>query len=256
MVMLDRIAEFFVFGFVPLVVGILAVPELSVAAENSVKGEVIYRERIALPPSAVLSVQLADVSLADAPATIIGEQKVKPTGQVPISFEIKFDPSVIRSQMTYALQARITVDDKLLFISDMRHQVDPLTDVPQTIVLKMVTPSAEPAVSVFDQLWLVDYVDGIGAITAPQATFRVSEAGKAGGSGPCNTYFATARVDGQTIAISDIGSTYKACAPEVMAEEKALFDALAKAASYSVDAGKLTIADKDGREILRFSAAS
>lgn len=251
--MLDRIAEFFIFGFVPLVVGILAVPEQSVAAENSVRGEVIYRERIALPPSAVLSVQLADVSLADAPATIIGEQEVKPAGQVPISFEIKFDPSVIRSQMTYALQARITVDDKLLFISDMRHQVDPLADVPQTIMLKMVTPSTEP---VFDQLWLVDYVDGIGAIAAPQATFRVSEAGKAGGSGPCNTYFATAKLDGQTIAIRDIGSTYKACAPEVMAEEKALFDALAKAASYRVDAGKLIISDKDGREILRLSAAS
>ncbi|MER9643158.1 YbaY family lipoprotein [Mesorhizobium sp. M0239] len=254
--MLDRIAEFFIFGFVPLVVGILAVPDQSVAAEQAVRGEVIYRERIALPPSAVLSVQLADVSLADAPATIIGEQKVQPAGQVPISFEIKFDPSVIRSRMTYALQARITVDDKLLFISDMRHQVDPLADVPQTIMLKMVTPSAEPMVSVFDQLWLVDYVDGIGAIAAPQATFRVSEAGKAGGSGPCNTYFATAKLDGQTIVIRDIGSTYKACAPEVMAEEKALFDALAKAASYRVEAGKLTISDKDGREILRFSAAS
>lgn len=254
--MLDRIAEFLVFGFVPLVVGILAAPEMSVAAEKTIRGEVIYRERIALPPSAVLSVQLADVSLADAPAKIIGGQNVKPSGQVPISFEIRFDPSVIRPRLTYALQARITVDDKLLFISDVRHQVDPLTDVPQTIMLKMVTPSTEPTASVVGQLWLVDYVDGIGAITAPQATFRVSEAGKAGGNGPCNSYFATAKVDGQTIAISDVGSTYKACAPEVMAEEKALFDALTKAASYKIDAGKLTIADKDGREILRFSAAS
>ncbi|TGR38459.1 YbaY family lipoprotein, partial [Mesorhizobium sp. M1C.F.Ca.ET.195.01.1.1] len=76
--MLDRIAEFFVFGLVPLVVGILAVPELSVAAEKTVRGEVIYRERIALPPSAVLSVELADVSLAEAPAKIIGQQKIKP----------------------------------------------------------------------------------------------------------------------------------------------------------------------------------
>ncbi|MER9998537.1 META domain-containing protein [Mesorhizobium sp. M0051] len=195
--MLDRIAEFFVFGFVPLVVGMLAVPGPSVAAGKTVRGEVIYRERIALLPSAVLSVQLADVSRADAP-----------------------------------------------------------TDAPQTIMLKMVTPSAEPTGSVLDQLWLVDYVDGMGASTAPQATFSVSEAGKAGGKGPCNTYFATAKIDGRTIAISDIGSTYKACAPEVMAEEKALFDALAKAASYNVAAGKLIIADKDGREILRFSAAS
>ncbi|MBZ9941470.1 YbaY family lipoprotein [Mesorhizobium sp. BR1-1-13] len=252
--MLDRIAEFFVFGFVPLVVGILAVPELSVAAEKAMKGEVTYRERIALPPNAVLSVQLADVSLADAPAKIVGEQKLTPAGQVPISFTVKFDPSRIQRRMTYALQARITVGDRLLFISDERHQVDPLTDAPQTIMLKMVTPSPEPTASVLDQLWLLDYVHGV-AITA-QATFRVSEAGKAGGNGPCNSYFATANLNGQKIAISDIGSTYKACAPEVMAEEKALFEALAKAASYKVDAGKLTIADGNGREILRFSAAS
>ncbi|UVK37960.1 YbaY family lipoprotein [Mesorhizobium sp. AR10] len=252
--MLDRIAEFFIFGFVPLVVGILAVPELSVAAERTLKGEVMYRERIALPPNAVLSVQLADVSLADAPAAVIGERKVAPAGQVPIKFEISFDPQVIRPDMTYALQARITVDNKLMFISDTRHQVDPLSDAPQTIMLKMVAQN--DAAAVFGQSWLIEYIDGIGVIAEPQATFRISEAGKAGGSGPCNVYFATAKVDGSTIAISDIGSTFKACAPEIMAEEKALFEALAKAASYHVDAGKLVISDKDGRDILRFNAAS
>ncbi|RWP36645.1 YbaY family lipoprotein [Mesorhizobium sp.] len=254
--MLGRIAEFFIFGVVPLVVGILVVPELSVAAEKTLKGEVMYRERIALPPNAVLSVQLADVSLADATAAVIGERKVAPAGQVPIKFEISFDPQVIRPHMTYALQARITVDDRLLFISDMRHQVDPLSDPPQTIMLKMVTSEQPASAPVVGQIWLIEYIDGIGVIAEPQATFRIDEAGKAGGSGPCNVYFATAKVDGSTIAISDIGSTFKACAPETMAEEKALFEALAKAASYHVDAGKLIIVDKDDRVILRFNAAS
>ncbi|TIL44002.1 YbaY family lipoprotein [Mesorhizobium sp.] len=254
--MLGRIAEFFIFGVVPLV-GMLVVPELSVAAEKTLKGEVMYRERIALPPKAVLSVQLADVSLADATAAVIGERKVAPAGQVPIKFEISFVPQVIRPHMTYALQARITVDDRLLFISDMRHQVDPLSDAPQTIMLKMVTSSEQPASApVVGQIWLIEYIDGVGVIAEPQATFRIDEAGKAGGSGPCNAYFATAKVDGSTIAISDIGSTFKACAPETMAEEKALFEALAKAASYHVDAGKLIIVDKDDRVILRFNAAS
>ncbi|TGS55575.1 META domain-containing protein, partial [Mesorhizobium sp. M3A.F.Ca.ET.201.01.1.1] len=104
--------------------------------------------------------------------------------------------------------------------------------------------------------WLIEYIDGIGAIAEPQATFRVSEAGKASGKGPCNSYFATATVEGQSIAIGDIGSTRMACAPDVMAEEQALFNALTRAASYRIDAGKLTIADKDGRDILRFNAAS
>ncbi|RVD28248.1 MULTISPECIES: YbaY family lipoprotein [unclassified Mesorhizobium] len=254
--MLDRIAEFFIFGLVPLVVGVLAVPELSDAAEKTLQGEATYRERIALPPNAVLSVQLADVSLADAPAAIIGERKVAPAGQVPIRFEISFDPQVIRPNMTYALQARITVDDKLLFTTDTRHRVDPLSDRPQSIMLKIVASSDAPADALLGQSWLIEYIDGIGVIAQPQATFRVGEAGKAGGKGPCNAYFATAKVDGEKIAISDIGSTYMACAPEVMAQEKALFEALAKAASYHIDAGKLIIADKDDRVILRFNAAS
>ncbi|RWA58532.1 YbaY family lipoprotein [Mesorhizobium sp.] len=254
--MLDRIAEFFIFGLVPLVVGVLAVPELSDAAEQTLKGEATYRERIALPPNAVLSVQLADVSLADAPAAIIGERKVAPAGQVPIRFEISFDPQVIRPNMTYALQARITVDDKLLFTTDTRHRVDPLSDRPQSIMLKMVASSDAPMDALLGQSWLIEYIDGIGVIAQPQATFRVGEAGKAGGKGPCNAYFATAKVDGEKIAISEIGSTYMACAPEVMAQEKALFEALAKAASYHIDAGKLIIADKDDRVILRFNAAS
>lgn len=255
--MLDRIAEFFIFGFAPLVVGMLAAPELSVAAEKVLKGEVTYRERVALPPDAVLSVQLADVSLADAPAAIIGERKVAPAGQVPISFEIRFDPSVIRPKMTYTLQARITADNKLLFVSDERHEVDPLADAPQKMMLKMVAQGEEPAPpSIFGQSWVVDYIDGVGAISDPRATFRVSEAGKAGGKGPCNSYFATATVDGQAISISDIGSTRMACAPEIMAEEKALFDALAQAASFRAEDGKLVIAGKDGGDILRFTAGS
>lgn len=135
--MLDRIAELFIFGLVPLVVGVLAVPEISGAAERTIVGEVTYRERIALPPNAVLSVELADVSLADAPATVIGQRKIVPAGQVPIRFEIGFDSKAIRPGRTYALQARITVDGRLMFITDTRHEVDPMDGKPHAVLLKM-----------------------------------------------------------------------------------------------------------------------
>jgi putative lipoprotein len=78
--MLDRVAEFFIFGLVPLVVGVLAVPEVTKAGEKTIAGEVTYRERIALPLDAVLVVELADVSLADAPATVIAKRRIAPTG--------------------------------------------------------------------------------------------------------------------------------------------------------------------------------
>ena len=135
--MLDGIAEFFIFGLVPLAVGVLAVPKLTNAGEKTIVGEVIYRERIALPHDAVLMVELADVSLADAPAIVIGRRRIGPAGQVPIKFDIGFDPKAIQKGRTYTLQARITVGERLMFITDIRHQVDPLEAKPQTVVLRM-----------------------------------------------------------------------------------------------------------------------
>jgi putative lipoprotein len=85
---------------------------------TKVTGTVTYRERIALPPTAVIKVQLADVSRADAPAIVLGEQVILAAGnQVPFKFEITFDPARIEASHTYAVQARIEDDGKLRFIS-------------------------------------------------------------------------------------------------------------------------------------------
>ena len=251
--MLDRIAELFIFGFTPLVVGMLAMPAASNATEQVVRGEVFYRERIALPPNAVLSVQLADVSRADAPAAILGEQKIDPAGQVPIKFEIKFDPSVVQTNMSYALQARITVDDKLWFITDTRHQFGPLSKELQTLLVKKVAQRDEPtAQTIFGRDWVVELLDGIEALPERRATFRIDETGAISGKGFCNGYFASAKIDGSALAIDQAGSTQMACAPELMAADAALFNAFDKAASYRADADGLAIADKDGRDVLRF----
>ncbi|RAZ84633.1 hypothetical protein DPM33_30710 [Mesorhizobium hawassense] len=135
--MLDRIAEFFIFGLVPLVVGVFAVPEMTKAGEQTLAGEVTYRERIALPPDAMLVVELVDVSLADAPATVIAKRRIAPAGQVSIKFEIGFDPKAIEKGRTYALQASITVDGRSMFVTDARHLIDPLDGKPQTVAVKL-----------------------------------------------------------------------------------------------------------------------
>lgn len=254
--MLDRIAELFIFGVTPLVIGMLLAPGVSDAGEQVLGGEVLYRERIALPPNAVLSVQLADVSVADAPAAVLATQTVDPAGQVPIKFQLNFDPSVVRTNTNYALQASITVDDKLWFITDVRHEVDPLSDQPQTVLVRKVAAQDEPgaARSIYDRDWLAQAVDGIETLPERRATFRVEQDGAISGKGFCNGYFAKAEIDGSAIAIGHAGSTQMACAPELMAADAGLFDAFGRASSYRADADGLTIADKDGRDILRFSA--
>lgn len=88
-------------------------------ATSKVTGSITYRERIALPPSAVVTVELVDVSLADAPAVLLAEQIIPTRGrQVPFEFALAYDASRIQASHTYAVQVRIEDGGKLLFISD------------------------------------------------------------------------------------------------------------------------------------------
>lgn len=88
--------------------------------EASITGTVTYRQRIALPPDAVVTIRIEDVSRADAPAEIIGEQVIKTEGaQVPIPFRVTYDPGQIVENHSYSLRVRIEDGTgKLLFIND------------------------------------------------------------------------------------------------------------------------------------------
>lgn len=87
---------------------------------QTITGTVTYLQRIALPPDAVVTVQVQDVSLADAPAKVLGEQIIPTEGkQVPIPFEVSYDPQKIEDRHRYHLFAKIEDGSgKLLFITD------------------------------------------------------------------------------------------------------------------------------------------
>jgi uncharacterized lipoprotein YbaY len=89
-----------------------------------VTGTVTYLQRMAFPPEAVVHVKLLDVSLQDAPARLLGEQIItNPNHQVPIPFEIEYDPAALDPRHTYAVQARITAKGQLIFISTSAYHV-------------------------------------------------------------------------------------------------------------------------------------
>ncbi|MFJ7285057.1 YbaY family lipoprotein [Pseudomonas sp. NPDC099000] len=96
---------------------------LQPAVKTSLDGEVFYLQRIALPPSATLSVSLQDVSLADAPAVILDEQQGPVKGQVPLPFHLSYDPAQVKPGHRYSVSARIEVDGKLMFITTEHHAV-------------------------------------------------------------------------------------------------------------------------------------
>lgn len=96
----------------------------STSNTSTVTGTVSYLQRIALPPNAIVQVQLQDVSRADAPAVTIAEQKIPLNGrQVPIPFSLTYDPTTIRPTNTYAIRAQILIDGQLRWTSTSAYRV-------------------------------------------------------------------------------------------------------------------------------------
>ena len=105
-----------------------ATPGAVVAAEaptgGKVTGVVSYEANDDLPPTAVLTVKLVDISRADAPAEVIAQQVIQSDGlQVPIAYEVDYDPTKIDPSHRYAIQARIDDQGTLLYTSDRNYPV-------------------------------------------------------------------------------------------------------------------------------------
>jgi len=74
---------------------------------------------VALPPDALLTVTLSDASLADSPSKVLAQKAVRTEGkQAPFSFVLPFNPSDVQPNARILLSAAITVDDKLVFVTD------------------------------------------------------------------------------------------------------------------------------------------
>lgn len=123
-----------------------ALPAQPAADTMTVSGSVAYHQRLAMPPDAVLTVRVEDVSRADSPARVLAETR-EPFGgrQVPIPFSLAVPSTAIDSRFSYAVRATITVAGELRFSTTRRHAV--LTNgAPNTVdlVLEAVRP-AQPA---------------------------------------------------------------------------------------------------------------
>jgi len=100
-------------------------------------GEVLYLERIALPPSATLNVKLQDVSLADAPAIALAEYNGPITGQVPIPFHLRYNVNDLKPGHRYAVSARIEAEGHLLFVTTEQHAVQLTGEDPQPLRIRV-----------------------------------------------------------------------------------------------------------------------
>lgn len=111
-------------------------------ARGTVTGTASYRLRMALPPNSVAIVQLHDDSVADPAGSVLADFKTTfGDRQVPIPFELKFDPARIDPHHIYSVTARILVDNQIRFVTRAPYhvlthgnptKVDLVLDAPKT----------------------------------------------------------------------------------------------------------------------------
>lgn len=239
-------------GFTAAAIAMPFTPAL--AATKRLRGTVSYRERIALPPHALLEVRLLDVSLADAPSKTLAVTRVKTRHQMPIPYRLRYDEARIRSGRSYALQARIIVDGKLWFISTTRHSV--FTGRPDETEIRVERVKSEaPEAGNPSGKWLAESIRNGGVIDNLQTVLDISADGKVSGSGGCNRITGRATIAGGRITFGPVASTKMACAPAVMDQESKFLAALGDVQHWQVDKrrGKLILLDGRNREILLFT---
>ncbi|NLX18932.1 MAG: META domain-containing protein [Desulfobulbus sp.] len=128
----------------------------SSAYAGALQGTATYRERIALPDDAVLTVVLQEVTDTDAPPTVLGRTEVAPAGSPPFHFTIAYDDAALQPDGTYTVQAAVTHRQQLLFAAETIYRPWNSHDEPLTMLLVSV-PSKPHAES---------RVDGVGVLPA------------------------------------------------------------------------------------------
>lgn len=240
-------------AFLALLALMLAGPAM--AADVSFSGEVSFRERMALPPDAALTVTLVSLPgeqrVAGAHASLGGK------AGSPIQFALNLRSNVLRDGGVYGLLAEISAEGHVIFRSRQPVIVDPAA--PSGIVIpvqftppqphdapQQVLPPDEAPNPLLDVLWTVTSIGGDPVLAGTTVTFSVAADLRAGGNGGCNNYFTEARFEPPPLSFGPIAGTRMACDPAVMAQEARFFAALGATVGYDYQADTLKLVDAAG----------
>jgi putative lipoprotein len=250
-------------GAALLMLALSLAPALAVE-QITFTGEVTYRERIALPPDADLTVTLVTIDASGAPHAIGATAPIPARGQVPLQFVLNVRSDAIMDDQDYGLIAEIRASGVPVFRNFAPVLVDPLAPLPVLIIVSFDPPPPVPlpeplpvegelevTAVLFDAIWTVRNISGHAVLEATDVSLSIAPDRRAGGNGGCNSYFTEAMFDGPALRFGPIAGTRMACDSAVMQQEAAFFAALAATASYELDGGTLYLLDVDGNQVVR-----
>jgi len=227
---------------------------------KSVTGTISYRQKILLGPAATVDVKLLDVSKADTIAVLMAEQTIPNPGQIPIAFELLYNPAIVKEGMSYVVRATIYDGDRMQFVTDTAYPV--LTrGAGNKVDLVLVPANNDVAAALNSDLlnntWELISIRGVPVAANSQGkkpTLTLDlENGSASGFTGCNSFSGGyGIVDGNPKIDDNIAVTMMACV-EDMQTEAAYLQALSEIEGYQVAEGQLRTYS-GGQELMIFKA--
>ncbi len=250
--------------FVAILVVLMSLVGPAFAAKLTLKGDVTYRERIALPPGGSLTVSLIDLATPTQPR-VSAKAAIASPGQVPLTFTLNFEESIILPGHSYALDAEITGEDGALwFRTTQPYPVDPMD--PEAVILIIVNRAPEPEeppvvptvvpdqptpLPLLNVTWQAQSIGGNPVGRNLVSSLNIASDMRAGGRGGCNSWFAQAEVNEERLLFSAVAATRMAClSEEATVQEDTFFAALAATRFWRLDQGRLTLLDSAGAELV------
>jgi putative lipoprotein len=234
-------------------VGAAALTGLPAGAQSaSITGSAAYRERVALPPGAVLEVALEDISRADAPAETLALVTVLAQHQVPIPFTLAYDRARIDPAHRYAVRGGLLVDGKVMWCTDTVHPV--LTQgAGNTAELRLVR-AAPPPPALVGTNWVAEDIEGKGVLDRARSSLLLGDDGHASGLGGCNRFNGGYTLAGDRLGFGAIAATMMACSPALGEQEQRFFRALGAVQGWRIETGLLHLLDATGATLIRLAA--
>lgn len=228
-----------------------------------ITGTISYMARMALPPNAAIEVRLEDVSLADAPAKLVAENVFSlGNKQVPVPFQLPYNPAEIKRSHRYSVRANITVDGDLLFTTTQSYPV--ITNgAPKDVALVLQAVkqgSSKPTVApnaLRGTKWLLTELHGkpvAPAANNPAYLVLDPDQKRYSGSSGCNRITGTFQLQGDSLQLMGGAMTMMACPEALMKQEKEFNEALTATGSYQLTGNVLELLERK-KVVAKFTAA-
>ena len=233
--------------------GLLAGP--AAAGFADLAGTAGYDERTALPPRAVLEVQLLELAQEEGAEPLpIATVLVRVLGSQPYPFRLTYDEEMVRRDGDYALAARIVLDGETVFRS--AEAVPVFTGLGAgPAEIRMVRPAPEFPVQpgLAHTSWVVTGMAAGELSPQGQAEVAFGEENAASGTGGCNAFEGSYRLEPpHGLSFGEIAATLRGCSPGIAQQERLVFRALGETRRYAIDdAGALVLYDENGEMLLR-----